>query len=57
MNEKQFLKLTYQIQDIMTKIQDAIENGEKARVNYYMSGLGPVVATLTKIWKGEQMNR
>lgn len=57
MNEKQFLKLTYQAQKLLKDIQDAIEEEDKSKVNRDMDTLMPVMATLQRMWKGELLNR
>lgn len=55
MNEKQFLKLTYQAQQLLKEIQDAIEDGDDSKVTYNMEGLSPVIVTLQRMWRGEQV--
>lgn len=57
MNEKQFLKLTYQSQELLKDIQDGIEQEDKSKVNRDMDALMAVMATLQRMWKGELLNR
>lgn len=57
MNEKQFLKLTYQSQELLKDIQDGIEQEDKSKVNRDMDTLMAVMATLQRMWKGEQLKR
>lgn len=57
MNEKQFLKLTYQSQELLKDIQDGIEQEDKSKVNRDMDTLMAVMATLQRMWKGELLNR
>ncbi|ALY08028.1 hypothetical protein EauS123_00029 [Exiguobacterium phage vB_EauS-123] len=57
MNEKQFLKLTYQSQELLRDIQDAIENEDTETFNRKMQTLMAVTATLQRMWRGRQVNQ